>query len=142
MVRTFVVLQVAFNIHFKSALHCTHCFSTTIQNKENVAAKKHGGVNLSALTPMAARNYPEKLPVLIDPKHLFNSSALYLPITALAIVIFNHILSRISRPESGSCITLTIVAMSVLLAHRGRSSNSGGRKKQIVEKHTEIAKII
>lgn len=49
--------------------------------------------------------------------------------TALAIVIFNHILSRISRPESGSCITLTMVAMSVLLADRGRSSNSGGRKK-------------
>lgn len=49
--------------------------------------------------------------------------------TALAIVIFNHILSRISRPESGSCITLTMVAMSVLLADRGRSSNSGVKKK-------------
>lgn len=58
--------------------------------------------------------------------------------TALAIVIFNHILSLISRPESGSCITLTMVAMSVLLADRGRSSNSGGRKKKkkIVGKHT------
>lgn len=50
---------------------------------------------------------------------------LFSPMTALAMVIFNHILSRISRPESGNCITLTMVAMSVLLADRGRSSNSG-----------------
>lgn len=50
---------------------------------------------------------------------------LFTPMTALAMVIFNHILSRISRPESGNCITLTMVAMSVLLADRGRSSNSG-----------------
>lgn len=49
---------------------------------------------------------------------------LFSPMTALAMVIFNHILSRISRPESGSCITLTMVAMSVLLADRGKSSNS------------------
>ena len=41
------------------------------------------------------------------------------------MVIFSHILSRISRPESGNCITLTMVAMSVLLADRGKSSNSG-----------------
>lgn len=50
---------------------------------------------------------------------------LFSPMTALAMVIFNHILSRISRPESGNCITLTMVAMSVLLADRGKSSNSG-----------------
>lgn len=47
------------------------------------------------------------------------------PMTALAMVIFNHILSRISRPESGSCITFTMVAMSVFVADRGKSSNSG-----------------
>lgn len=50
-----------------------------------------------------------------------------LPITALEIVIFNHILSRISRPESGSCITLTIVAMS-LFTVKGDSSNSKREK--------------
>lgn len=47
-----------------------------------------------------------------------------LPITALAIVIFSHILSLISSPESGSCITFTMVAMSVFPTVRGRSSNS------------------
>lgn len=46
-------------------------------------------------------------------------------------MIFNHILSRISRPESGNCITLTMVAMSVLLAERGRSSNSGMEKEPV-----------
>lgn len=50
-----------------------------------------------------------------------------LPITALEMVIFNHILSRISRPESGSCITLTIVAMS-LFTVKGDSSNSRSKK--------------
>lgn len=54
--------------------------------------------------------------------------------TALAMVIFNHILSRISRPESGNCITLTMVAMSVLLADRGKSSNSG-MGEEVVRKH-------
>lgn len=43
------------------------------------------------------------------------------------MVIFNHILSRISRPESGSCITLTIVAMS-LFTVKGDSSNSKRKK--------------
>lgn len=62
----------------------------------------------------------------------FSSAQLFSPMTALAMVIFNHILSRISRPESGSCITLTIVAMSVLLADRGKSSNSGIKKKERV----------
>lgn len=47
--------------------------------------------------------------------------------TALEMVIFNHILSRISRPESGSCITLTIVAMS-LFTVKGDSSNSRRKK--------------
>lgn len=54
-----------------------------------------------------------------------HAAQLLSPMTALAMVIFNHILSRISRPESGNCITLTMVAMSVLLADRGKSSNSG-----------------
>lgn len=43
--------------------------------------------------------------------------------TALEMVIFSHILSRISRPESGNCITLTMVAMS-LLTVKGDSSSS------------------
>jgi len=47
-----------------------------------------------------------------------------LPITALDIVIFSHILSLISSPESGTCITFTMVAMSVFPTVRGRSSNS------------------
>lgn len=51
--------------------------------------------------------------------------------TALAMVIFNHILSRISKPESGSCITLTIVAMSVLFADRGRSSSSAATEENV-----------
>lgn len=53
--------------------------------------------------------------------------------TALAMVIFNHILSRISRPESGNCITLTIVAMSVLFADRGRSSSSAATEEFVRE---------
>lgn len=36
-----------------------------------------------------------------------------LPINALGIVILSHILSLISRPESGAAIVLTIVLMSV-----------------------------
>ena len=35
------------------------------------------------------------------------------PINALGIVILSHILSLISRPESGAAIVLTIVLMSV-----------------------------
>lgn len=44
------------------------------------------------------------------------------------MVIFNHILSRISRPESGSCMTLTIVAMS-LFTVKGDSSNSKSKRR-------------
>lgn len=33
------------------------------------------GAELRALTKVAVRDYAEKLPVLIDPKHDFNSSA-------------------------------------------------------------------
>lgn len=36
-----------------------------------------------------------------------------LPINALGMVILSHILSLISRPESGAAIVLTIVLMSV-----------------------------
>lgn len=57
------------------------------------------------------------------------SALRFSPMTALAMVIFNHILSRISKPESGSCITLTMVAMSVLLADRGKSSSSAATEK-------------
>lgn len=59
------------------------------------------------------------------------------PMTALAMVIFNHILSRISKPESGSCITLTMVAMSVLLADRGKSSSSAATEKMVRERVTK-----
>lgn len=41
---------------------------------------------------------------------------------ALGIVILSHILSRISRPESGDAIAFTTVAMSVLIV-KFRSSN-------------------
>lgn len=60
----------------------------------------------------------------------FSIPGICLPITALEMVIFNHILSRISRPESGSCMTLTIVAMS-LFTVKGDSSNS--KKKREVK---------
>lgn len=57
--------------------------------------------------------------------------------TALEMVIFNHILSRISSPESGNCITFTMVAMSVLLTDRGKSSNSKRGKKKKKKNQTE-----
>ena len=46
------------------------------------------------------------------------------PINALGIVIFNHILSRISNPESGCAMALTTVAMSVFTV-KFKLSNPG-----------------
>lgn len=45
------------------------------------------------------------------------------PMTALAMVILSHIRSRISRPESGSCMTRTTAPMS-LFTVSGPSSSS------------------
>ena len=49
-------------------------------------------------------------------------AVLFLPIKALGIVIFSHIRSLISRPESGCAIALTTVAISVLVV-KFKSSN-------------------
>jgi hypothetical protein len=54
-------------------------------------------------------------------KYNFNKSS-DLPINALGIGIFNHVLSLISSPESGWAMAFTTVAMSVLI-ERFRSSN-------------------
>lgn len=43
--------------------------------------------------------------------------------TALAMVILSHMRSRISRPESGSCMTRTTAPMS-LFTVSGASSSS------------------
>ncbi len=45
-----------------------------------------------------------------------------IPIKALAIVIFSHILSRTSRPDSGQAMALATVAMSLWM-ERWKSSN-------------------
>ena len=47
---------------------------------------------------------------------------LYSPMKALGIVIFSHMRSRISRPESGCAMAFTTVAISVLIV-RFKSSN-------------------
>lgn len=113
-------------------MHCTNTVLLICDTKPGKSCRWQ--TQRCAFTTVAALNYVEKLPVLTYLKHHWTAQ-LFSPITALAIVIFNHILSLISRPESGSCITLTMVAMSVLLADRGRSSNSGRREKEIVWKH-------
>lgn len=45
-----------------------------------------------------------------------------IPIKALAMVIFSHILSRTSRPDSGQAMALATVAMSLWM-ERWKSSN-------------------
>ena len=47
-----------------------------------------------------------------------------LPINALGIVILSHILSLMSRPESGAAIVLTIVVMSVFTESPSPSGSS------------------
>lgn len=64
------------------------------------------------------------------------SSALTdVPIKAFAIVIFSHILSRTSRPDSGQAMALATVAMSLWM-ERWKSSNPGEDER--IHAHKEI----
>lgn len=58
-----------------------------------------------------------------------------IPMKALAMVIFSHILSRTSRPDSGQAMALATVAMSLWM-ERWKSSNPGKDQRTHVQVNT------
>lgn len=61
----------------------------------------------------------------------WNMSRNFLPMKALGMVIFNHILSRTSRPDSGLAIALTTSVMSLWMVRRFSSWTPDKQQQQV-----------